>query len=344
MEIALNNFVLHKIPTDATGAVGAETIKSENEVSGYVRALLGFLGSESGVRLFGFPAGREPEAKAKLLGLLETKSFLPSSDVLAQRLCECQRKVENGVVHPQSGDLLTVSLLCNGQPCLLLAKLEQMSYLSRTTWQREAGFPFDRNRVLKTCFCTLDKTDEGVNFHEIAIYDSNSTISQFWWRDFLELVEETSNDTNSRRAYGAWKEFLVKSVKPKSEPDYHILRNSIAYYFRTQKAYVHADVVNTVLGTYRPETETLDINSLRQKAAELPEKSKTLNKRFDARFEINDKACNIRLTPIRLTQDVDLVIRSPLEDLKAVVRAEIINEEKGVFVVSEDGWSCLGGK
>lgn len=341
MKITIEQFVLHSIPSGADGTVRQESIDGENAVLHYVTSLIEFLRGEPSVRLFKFPEGREPEAKAKLLGLLEADTFHPSASVLAARLHEIQKKVEKGVVHLQSGDLLTVSLSLDGIPMLLLAKLEQMNFLSKYTWQRESGFPFERNRLLKTCFCRMGRGNDGHAFEEIAIYDSNTTLAQFWWRDLLELEEETNNDTNSRRAYGAWKNLLEKSVKPKSESDYHILRNSVAYYFRTQPAYVHPEVVNAILGSYKPEDPAFDVNELRTKANKMPEDSKALLTRFDARFEINHRACNIRLKPLQLTPSVDLVIRTPLEDLKSVVRPEIINQEKGVFIVSDQGWNAL---
>ncbi len=81
-----------------------------------------------------------------------------------------------------------------------------------------------------------------------------------------------------------------------------------------------------------------------RKAEKLPQQSKALDKRFDEEFDIDPKACNVKLRPIRLTPEIDLVLKAPVEHLKEVVKPAKVDGKKGVFVVSEEGYHEVSPK
>ena len=337
MDPVVKQFSFHHIPSDdATPA--RELSKNSKAVKDYLHDLLGFLGGETTVRKFIFEAGREPEALAKLCALPVPSKFHDAADVLALRLYEKQKKAESGAIEVQAGDLLTLFYESDGKPFVLLAKLEQVNFLNRSTGHKDSGFPFEKNRLLKTCLCEMSLEDGEWAVGEVTVYDSSAGFRRFWWRDFLELTELTDNAKNSQRAFAAWKDLLEKHVRPASKADYHLLRNDIALFFRSPNPYVHKDVVKRVLGSYKPESAQLDMASLIVKAEKLPQHSKALDKRFDERFDIEPKACNFRLRPIRLTPEIDLVLKAPVEHLKHVVKPATQDGKKGVFVVSEEGY------
>jgi hypothetical protein len=340
MAIKLNQYALYLLPSDDRSPT-QEIVKEANAVDLFLTELLTFLDAESSVRKFFFPNDREPEARAKILELPEKKTFDLAVSVLATRLYEKQRAAEVGVIKVQDGDFLTVLYESHGSTHVLLAKLEQMNFLSRGTWQRDSGFPFDEKRLLKTCLCELNFVDGKWEVGEVSIYDSNSTVSRFWWDDFLELTELTNDARNSQRAYAAWKSMLEVVVKPKSKLDYHILQNMVGYYFRSPNNYIHKDAVASLLGSYKPEDPSLNVVALRDRAEKLADQSAPLDKRFDERFTIDPKACNVRLRPIRLTPEIDLVLKKPLEHLVDVVKRATIDGKEGVFVVSPEGYRQL---
>jgi hypothetical protein len=321
-----------------------ELNQSSEAIDDYLRNLLDFLAEETSVRKFIFESGREPEAKSKLCALPIAADFDASADVLAKRLHEKQQNVESGTIKVQEGDLLTLYFESNGRSHVLLAKLEQMSFLNRTTGKKDDGFPFDKNRLLKTCHCELSKEDGAWTIGEVSIYDSSSEFRRFWWHDFLELTELTDDAKNSHRALAAWKELLEKQVKPVSKVDYHILRNNVGFFFRSPHAYNHKKFVKQILGAYQPESKELDVAALKTKAEKLPQQSKALDKRFDEEFDIDPKACNVKLRPIRLTPEIDLVLKAPVEHLKEVVKPAKVDGKKGVFVVSEEGYHEVSPK
>ncbi len=314
MAHVVKQFSFHHIPEDDGDPV-RQLNNDSTAVSEYLGELLRFLKDETTVRKFIFEAEREPEAKAKLSTLPNPMEFDVAADVLAKRLSQKQKEVEAGTIKVQAGDLLTLFFEMDGQPFILLAKLEQVSFLNRATWKKDSGFPFEKNRLLKTCLCELSQEDDKWLVGEVSIYDSSSQFRRFWWKDFLELTELTDDAKNSQRAYSAWKKLLEDHVKPKSKLDYHILRNTIGYFFRSPNHYVHKEAVQQLLGNYKPESAVLDKASLIAKAEKLPQQSKALDKRFDERFSIDPKACNVRLRPIHLTAEIDLVLKAPVEHL-----------------------------
>ncbi|MEO5917912.1 MAG: hypothetical protein ABIS50_27005 [Luteolibacter sp.] len=337
--ITIKRYALHVIPIDGSPPT-AEPINIKGAVDDYVTQLLLYLSNESSTRNFGFPHDRSPESRTKMLEMLNDQQFDSATAVLATRLNEMQQKAKIGIITVTSGDLLSVVLEISGETYILLAKLEQLNFLSRQSWQKDAGFPFDKNRLLKTCLCKLTLTDQEWEFTEISIYDNNSSLSTFWWSDFLELVELTNDSSNSQRAYAAWKRMLEQRVKHVSESDYHILRNALGFHFKNTKSYVHKDLVDTLLGSYSASSPNLDIDKLKKAAQDLPKQS-SLGKKFDERFELDPKACNIRLTPIRLTPEIDLVLKQPIEDLSSVIIPKVFNNKKGVFIVSSEGYDRL---
>jgi hypothetical protein len=337
MASLVKNYAFYNIPSGATQPT-LEKTKGAIAVDAYLTDLLDFLDSETTVRKFYFPSDRDPEAKTKLLELPESKLFDSAASILARRLQEKQQAAEQGAIKVQVGDFLTVYYEMAGKPHVLLAKLEQTSFLSRKTWERDSGFPFEKNRLLKTCVGELTKTKKGWEIGEVTLYDSTAPISRFWWHDFLELLELTTDAKNSHTAHAAWKHLLETSVKPKSKADYHILRNMVGYHFRNPQPYVHKDVVDSMLRKYKPEDPNLDMEPIIAKAQKLPTQSQALGKQFDESFTIDPKACYIRISPIKLTEEIDLVIRKPVEHLNDVVKPATLGGKEGVFIVSPEGY------
>lgn len=343
--ITLNRYSIHRIPTNEV-LPAQENTKGKEAVSDYVRGLLGSLRKEPSTRSYSFAQDRKPEARALLLDMLcaEEAKFLASAQALANRLHEKQLRVQKGPIDIQEGALLCAEVQDGNDRLLLLAKLDWVDYLSNKTWNREAGLPFEKNRLLKTCLCEMDSAGKAWEFGAISIYDNNSTIAAFWWRDFLELTELTTDATNSQRAYDAWQKLLKQHVKPTSPADYHNLRSAVAFRFRNDPAYDHEKFVQALLDNYQASNSDLDVKKVASAARALPQRLDVPGKRFDPRFGIDSKACNIRIKPIRLTEGIDLVLREPLENLRSIIRAEKVRGEKGVFVVSEEGYGQVASK
>ena len=338
MGTILVQYSFHRIP-GSNGTPQRVPKANSAAVTEYLEKLLTFLETETSVRKFRFEVGRATEAKEKLCSLPNNAKFDDSSDVLALRLWQKQRAVESGSIKVQEGDLLSLYFTNDGTPFVLLAKLEQEEILNRVTWQKDSGFPFNKNRLLKTCLCELSSFDGAWNADEVSIYDSNAQISRFWWQDFLELAELTDDARNSQRAFTAWKRLFESDVKPVSKLDYQILCNDVGVMFRRSTSYDHKDAVKQILGTYVPQNPNLDLKTLEGHALLLPKKFQSLEKRFDEKFTVDPKACNIRMRPIPLTPEIELHIKVPIEDLQDVVMAHTFDGKKGVFIVSDSGYN-----
>ena len=181
MASIVKQFSFHHIPCD-DGEPVREPNKDSAAVGEYLNELLGFLNEETTVRKFIFEADREPEAKAKLCALPTSAGFDGSADVLAKRLYQKQKEVESGTIKVQTGDLLTLFFETDGKSFVLLAKLEQVNFLNRVTWKKDSGFPFEKNRLLKTCLCEMSQDDGVWVVGEVSVYDSSSQFRRFWCR------------------------------------------------------------------------------------------------------------------------------------------------------------------
>lgn len=344
----LHRYSLHRIPKDASKPV-AENTQGNEAVTNYVTSLLSWLRSDESNRSYDFPVDRLPETKTQILTMLGADdggaSFARSAQALAERLQEKQHAVQGGAIHVQEGVLLCADMDHDGQHLFLLAKLEFVDYLSEVTWDRQQGVPVEKNRPLKACCCVVRQDGQGGwEFADISVYDSNATIARFWWSDFLELTEHTTDQVNSKRAYDAWMSLLTEKVKRKHPADFMFLRSGIQFQFQTRPEYDHEQIVSATLDHYKATDATLDVAALAADARKLPAKHDRPGERFDPRFTVDAQACRIRITRISLSDEIQLVIRGGLQDFKADVMPADYRQQRGVFVVSEEGYNQLKGK
>lgn len=344
----LHRYSLHRIPKGASKPT-AENTQGNDAVTNYATALLSWLRDDERNRSFDFPVDRLPEAKSQITAMLgpceSDEVFDRAAQALAERLQDKQEAIQGGAIDVQEGVLLCADMDHNDQHLFVLAKLEFVDFLSDGTWDRRQGVPVEKNRPLKACCCVVRQDINGAwEFAEINLYDSNSTISRFWWNDFLELTEHTSDQLNSKRAYQAWMDLLNESLKRKHPADFLFLRSGIQFQFKTRPEYDHEKMVAETLDNYKPTDPTLNMGKLAAAARNLPAKHDRPNERFDSRFTIDEKACRIRITRIPLTEDIDLIIRGGVENLRADVTPLEHKRERGVFIRSEEGYQQLKGK
>lgn len=66
---------------------------------------------------------------------------------------------------------------------------------------------------------------------EVIVYDTNSSMSKYWWGDFLELSEVYTNKHNTITAFDAIDKGVFTKMKKDFPQDYVYLRNSTVRYF-----------------------------------------------------------------------------------------------------------------
>jgi hypothetical protein len=342
--INLYRYSLFRIPKGAALPT-AEATQGKAAVAGYITGLLNWLRSEESKRSFEFPPHRLPEVKSQLIAMVKAEAdnttFEDAAQAIANRLHEKQNAVQGGAIDVQEGVLLCADMEFDGTRLFLLAKLEFVGFLNEKTWEQNQGVPVEKNRALKACCFVLEEENGEWIFDDISVYDSNSTIAKFWWSDFLELSEQTNDQANSKRAYDAWMTLLTKRLKQKYPADFLFLKSGIQFQFQTRPEYDHEAVVSSTLDHYQPANPSLDVAKLAAAARALPAEHERPGERFDTRFTLDSRACRIKITRLPLTEEIQLVIRGGLEDLKSDLRPLVSNNQKGIFVVSEEGFKQL---
>ena len=128
----------------------------------------------------------------------------------------------------------------NGVEMILIAKVDLNSFLDQTDFKKHAGLPFEK-RILKTCLVEFAQQNE---IAKITVSDTNN--AKYWWKDFLELEEITSDEKNTKLAFNSIDHTLGVQLKRNFPSDYTYLRNNFIGYFRTQPRFFVLMTFNTM--------------------------------------------------------------------------------------------------
>jgi hypothetical protein len=234
------------------------------------------------------------------------------------------------------GSLVQASFTADGQKYVVVSKVDHHAFLDEADLTKHIGMPYKR-RVLKACLIPI-ATDG--TFERVSIYDTNLKIAEYWWKDFLELIEERSDEQNTKTAFYSMEHLLVTQVKPKSKADFTYLRNDLVSYFRTHSSFSHADLTSAILGNYTPSVASIDAVNLKAKAAQLPQQ-----KKFDQQFDIANKVIKARYkNVIELRPNLELLMKADVPNLDAVIQPFKEKGVKGIKIFTEPGWEHFNRK
>lgn len=197
----------------------------------------------------------------------------------------------------------------------IIAKVEHVNILDKKDWQEHTGLPLEKE-ILKTCVISYD---ENCNINEIKIYDTNSSISKYWYDDFLELEPFTTDEDNTKKSFKEIDKILYNNIKRKSPTDYNLLRNSLIGYYNQNKKFDFDDLKGKVFKNYKPQnTEDVDIEKVIRKLENVIGKE-----RFDKQFEIVPEAIRKNKIKIyKIHEDIDLTIKDNIDNLSDVIKAD----------------------
>jgi hypothetical protein len=265
----------------------------------------------------------------------EPKEFDDAAQTLAERLYEKEKNAQSKVAHMdvqvQRGSLIQISFKRDGTPHLLFVKVLLSPFLGEKDYKRQDGYPLE-NTVLKMCIVELDLSGAPTS---VSVADTNRRIAEYWWKDFLELTELTTDEVNTDTAFNSIEALLIRKLKSDYRSDYYHLRNNLIGYFRNNTHYNHTRMLDYVFGDYKPVNKLVDLASIKNAATDLPTKNK-----FDSRFNIIPERLNKRKrTVIALTDEIDLEIKDAIENLTATIHSATLKDgTKGVFVRSDPGF------
>lgn len=310
---------------------------SAGDLDEYIVELLQTIVDIPDNRFFKFES-ENTEVKTLIDKLIEIKDeteppFLECTDSIADRLLRKEIEAQEKYAHItdiQKGSLIQSLVEYQDELYFLISKVEHESFLNTEDLVKQIGLPYEK-RVLKTCLIKFTDDNE---INNIIVSDTNSRISQYWVKDFLELQEMNTNEKNTSTAFNAIDFVLTRNLKKQSPSDYTMLRNTLIGYFRTQQEFGFENMMNSVFGEYQPEKPDLvDMNKIKENINKLPEQ-----KGFDKMFTIIGKEITARIKKVvKISDKIELNLKDHIDQLKNVIKSEERpNGEKVIIIKTEN--------
>lgn len=302
-------------------------------VADYTQDLINTLLKDETNRLFKFgTSGGMREA----VSALASGDYLESPQIIANNLLKIEKDTQEQykkITTLLKGSLLQACFTTNKQKYVLITKVDHHAFLDEADLTKRVGMPYQEDvlRVLKGCLVAIARDGK---FDRATVYDTNLRIAEYWWKDFLQLEEERSNEHNTSRSFAALDQLLATRVKPKSPGDYTFLRNDVISYYRTHKSIRHKRLVNNVLGNYTPSVPEIDADDLKARAGKLPEQ-----KNFDQHFQVQETVNEAKYkNVIELTPNLQLIMKGGIPNLDTVVEPFDEGGVKGIKIITQQGW------
>ncbi|MGI8349656.1 hypothetical protein NiCM35_07735 [Niallia circulans] len=249
------------------------------------------------------------------MSIFESKTKRLAEKLLYAQKLSMQRYPN--VQAPKKGSLAVVLLIEEEKLDILISKIDQANFLNLEDSTYKAGLP-EEKATQKTCSISYKLEDEKYELVSIEVSDTQAKIATFWSTDFLELTELHNNEKNTLNAFNAIDSVLTNYVKKKSPRDYTEFRNNLTGYFTTNTSFKLDDMINYVIGDYKPSSIDVNTEVLKNKFKQLP-----TNKNFDAAFDIDNTRIKNRFKrSYKVSDKIELRTSDYIEDLKKVILAK----------------------
>ncbi|ROR26293.1 hypothetical protein EDD66_10815 [Mobilisporobacter senegalensis] len=248
-------------------------------------------------------------------------------DIIANRLLkkeqDAQRKIKALPRNIREGSLIQCLFKSNDDYYCLISKVELGSFLDFVDLLKKEGLPYT-SKALKNC---LFKFNENKEIEDIWVSDTSSSNAAYWYKDFLELEECTTNEISTKNSFDLIEKSL-STIKKSAPKDYYNFRNQLISYYKTQPIFDYDNMIDYVFGTYTPEVlDETNINNIKNRI------QKTfLNKKIDTQFDIirdQIKAKSI----LRVNEFVEININNSSADFKSKIQA--FEEENKMYLKIE---------
>lgn len=304
------------------------------ELVGYLSELFSVVISGSSGRCFQFERDTT-EVRAQISRINNNEDFVDIAKVIANRLFACefeaQEKINRLGKEILKGLVVQAKIENNGQDMFVICKADHSEFLDEVEFKLSKGLPV-KKKAFKAFVCNLnlENTADG-----ILVYDTNTSDTKYWWKEFLELKMLYTDEDNTENAFNSIDKGVFTKIKKDHPQDYTYLRNSVVHYFRSSARFVMAEFLDTAIGDYEPIDPALNMGDLKNKIRELPQKKRTP---FDNQFNIIKEKVTARFrNTVKLTNQIDLHIKEDVPE--NIIIAELgADGEKYVKIRSEEGF------
>lgn len=211
----------------------------------------------------------------------------------------------------KKGSLVITIFTMGNIRLLMLSKIDFEKFLEKDTLESKLGLP-EEKALLKSCLIEIEVNSMVEN---ILLADSNGAIAKYWWDEFLKSSLTFTDKENTQKAFSTLEQ-IISRVKNESPEDHRDLRNNLISYFKTSKSYDNEKMISHVIGDFQPQSKNIDIEIIRKKLTEVPERAK-----FDGNFEIDPKEVRAKAKKsYDLGNDIELITRSGTDNIYSITK------------------------
>lgn len=246
-------------------------------------------------------------------------SYRQAANTIANRLhtTEKESRIQNAnLIHPIPTGVLIQAFLRDGvSKRILVVKSDYDDFLDNTFMPR-TGLP-KKKKVYKAFLAELGL--DGC-IAELFVSDSSGGYSKYWWRDFLELKEKRGDAQNTKTFWDSLEKDILNPIKKANRADYEIIRNGMILYVKSNDRFELNNFVRSTLENYEPQNPELSIASMVSDLRGLS--VKRASNLFDTSFNIIKSEIKARSrTTYHITDDIDVVIKTGIENFKDAIQA-----------------------
>lgn len=265
---------------------------------------------------------------------------------IANRLLEKETEANNRIAItrktiPSSFLIIALVVSNDAEMKLLFIKADKTSFINTNSGNLDIGLPAQKKRkIFKSCVFDIKVENNTIKSNNIISHDANSQgKAVYWYHDFLCLDEVKSDESNTKDLYDRVKSKILNPLKKKHPHDYINCRNAVVHYFRSEGEFDSEYFRDSVIGSYQPFDESLDMESLKGKVDKLFEDGK-IDKKFQKKpNEITDKFKD----KVKLTDDIELHLLQDIQNASDVITSGEDNGRKYIKIYSDEGYKYAEG-
>lgn len=336
MEIIYHS--LFKVDITEQDVLLQEFAQNDN-VNTYIMELLQNVSDNEGDREYIFEEG-SLTMKTLINQFISGEDRDETSEKIANRLLQEETRAQEKITHLKKEihkGVLIISYvkMTETENKVVISKADYNEFIEEISGNLSSGLP-TKKKIFKAFIANICNNGENDEITKLVTYDSNTSKASYWIKDFLELIEVRDDVKNTMTAYNSVKRDILNPLRKKKEfkADWLCLSNATIAYFRGEGEFDIAHYRDTIIGSYQPMEDTLDINKLKERITTLPEKYKFDNKFSKKPGVIKDK---FKFT-IKLSEEMDLIIKHDVANPKKTFKAYETDGRKYIAILSEEGF------
>lgn len=238
---------------------------------------------------------------------------------------EAQKNIDKLKIKIKKGCLVQAYIKKDEKKYFIITKIEATDGLDMEELKIREILPFQK-KILKNALFEINEENEIEN---IFLSDTNGDISKYWYNDFLEIEEMTTDEVNTEKTYNIIMKEIDKGLKEVSPPDYIFCRNKCIGFFKTKEFFDFNEAMNEIFMSYEFENQEIEKEKIVKK---IHEKISKIN--LDTQFTLKKEVIKNRKIKFResVNQGISIEIEGFLEDIKNNIYSQKHNEDKYIII------------